>query len=234
MVDEIKPFWRSITDQWYVLMTGGGFGALLAVVSVLNLLGVQVGVQVSLWAAGMVFAITMAVAIFRAGKNEHQERRKLAERLKPKLEICGVAEIVDDHRRIDVLNLTDRRIYFRARLVRTEPPLKDYPLPVSLQPTHCQDNETLGEIGPRDHARVDVCTDLEGAAGIRLKLMGNPPYPYQWPRDKRIELLISVYPVDEDGQAKRRWFYLVPQPNGSMIFTPDGPGAKNEQSSVER
>jgi hypothetical protein len=147
MDEENEPFWKLVKNSWVIIVCGSVSSAAWTVWTSFN-------PQIPSWVAWVLLVGGFLYAIWRAGSHTHSERRKLAERLKPKLEICGVAEIVDDHRRIDILNLTDRRIQFRARLVSTEPQLKDYSLPVSLQPTHCQDNETLGEIGPRDHARA--------------------------------------------------------------------------------
>jgi len=245
MGEAIKPFWKSIRDHWIILMTGGFFAAVLALLGLLNLLGVstgiEIGIQTAFWASGLVFVVTITVAVFRAGFEQYRERLRLAERLRPKIEIRGVASRppTDDHHRILVHNNTGRRIKFRAKLRETKPPLK-YPLPVALQPTHCQGVETLGETGPDDNHPVDVFLDApiqhlpplggeltpEEAADTgphtRLILMGNPTYLQEIPRDERIELLIGVYPVSEEGDSEERWFFIVPQHDGSVIFTADG------------
>jgi hypothetical protein len=188
----------------------------------MSLLGASIAVKVSLWAAGAVFALTIAGAVYKAGKEEWRERKKLAERLQPKVVISGIGPTTQNHRRIMVRNLTGRRVRFRARLCQTEPQLKDYPLPVDLQPTHCQSSDNVGELGPYEEEPVDIFIDDGIPHPIRLKLMGNPSFLYPISRDKRIELHFFVYPVSEDGEGAYRWFYVVPQPDGSVIFSPDG------------
>ncbi len=220
--DGIEPFHKSIRDQWKLFMTGGVFAAFLAALSILSTLGVAVSVEVPLWVAGLVFAITIIVAIYRAGMGEHLERLKLADRLKPKLEIPGIGEISNGHYRIRVRNLTGSKVLFRAKLLESTPKLINYPLPVNLQPTHGLKDDDEGEVAPYKEQSVDIFVDDGVHPTIGLKLRGNPPCLYPVPRNERRELLICVYPVSEEGGAALRWFYIVPQPNGSVILTADG------------
>jgi hypothetical protein len=205
-------------------MTGSIFAAVLAVLSVLSLLGVlQAGEQLSLWASGTAFAITVAISVYLAGRKEHQERLKLAERLRPKLEIIGTAQHPpkDDHRRIMVHNKTSKEIEFRAKLVETKPHL-GLVFPLDLQPTHNQETDPVGKIGPNGSKTVDVLVDWGIQNNIGIKTMGNPPDVRCYPRDSRLELLIEVYPTSEAGESHKRWFYAVPQQDGSVIFTANG------------
>jgi hypothetical protein len=155
------------------------------------------------------------------------------------LEIPGIGPMTEGHHRILVHNLSGKRIRFKARLHKAKPAL-NYPLPVDLQPTHCKRRDNIGEIAPNDDWPVDVFVDTvewpaqpfpgtpaalqawaESVRGhLLLKLMGSTLHLYAIPRDARQELLIGVYPVGEPGQIKKRWFYIVPQQDGSVILTP--------------
>jgi hypothetical protein len=195
---------------------------LLAVLGLLGLAGVQVNLPVPWWVVLFVIMVTIGIAVFRAGHEQYRQRLTLAGRLKPKLEIVGVGPPSHDHHRIMVHNKTSKTLKFRARLFETKPSLKDYALPVALQPTHCKDLETLGEIGPDGKQPVDVLIDYGHPNIIAIKLMGNPPCNLEFPRDQRMELLIDVYPVSDEGESDRRWFYAVPQIGGNVVFTADG------------
>jgi hypothetical protein len=161
------------------------------------------------------------VAVYLAGNYTHNERMKLADRLKPKPRILGIGPTTHNWRRIKVHNLTGRTIRFKAKLHTTKPPL-DYPLPVHLQPTHCQLTDNVGEVAPNGEESVDIFIDEGPPHDIRIKLMGNPPCEFPISRAKRTELQVLVYPVSEAGEGVYRWFYIVPQPDRSVIFTPDG------------
>jgi hypothetical protein len=110
-----------------------------------------------------------------------------------------------------------------------------------LHPTHCEAHETIGEIPPGGDQPVDVFVYgplvrynppghqhpvevVDPNNHVKLKLMGSPPCLFEIiPRDRRLELLIGVYPTEESGKAHERWFYIVPQPDGNVVFSADGP-----------
>ena len=167
-------------------------GSTLAVIStVLSIFGVQIPA----WAAWVFLISGIIMAIYFAGRDTHGERRKLAEKLKPKLRIAGIGPPSHDHRRIIVHNLAGKTIRFKVRLLEIKPKI-DYALPVGLQPTHSQLLDEA-EIEAGGKQPVDVFVDSDVGNEIGLKLMGNPPCLFKIARDQRHELLICVYPVSE-------------------------------------
>jgi uncharacterized integral membrane protein len=224
---EIKPFGESIRDQWKIIMTGSLLAAVFAVLAILNLLGVETTVRLSPWWATLIFTVILAAtiifAILRAGQEQYRGRLELAEKLKPKLEILGVAPIVpgDNYRRIMVKNKTHKTIRFRATLLPDSKTSIKFTLPVDLQPTHCLHGDTVGEIGPNLPHSVEVFIDVSAHSKTVILLMGSG-HKLPWPSNQRLELYIGVYPIDESGEADRRWFYIVPQADGTVVFTANG------------
>jgi hypothetical protein len=212
---EIAPFRRSIIGQWIYIVSGSVVAAVWTVWGYFS-------PQLPVWLA-LVFIVTgVALAIYLAGRKEHRERMKLYEQLRPKLTITGVGPHSSDHRRIMVRNLTGKTIRFRTKLVASKPPLPSYPLPVGLQATHSQEFSDESEVGPYGDQPVDVFVDAGPPHPIQLKMLGNPPCLYGMPRDQRLEIQLFVYPISESGEGVKRWFYLVPQRDGSVVFGPDG------------
>ena len=163
-----------------------------------------------------------AYALYR---EEYDSRVRAERRLVPVLEVRGVepVRVGDDHRRVIVRNLSDGRVRFRARLVeiRSSPPV-GYTLPVLLRPTHGQTPYAEAEVEGGGDQPIDVFVDQGPPHALGLLAMGNPPVPYPVPRDNRYELRICVYPVADGAVSACRWFYIVPQPDGGVIFTPAG------------
>jgi hypothetical protein len=214
--EEDKPFWNLVLDKWVWLVTSSILASAWWAWSLFS------SDPLPFWGGCVLIGAGFLMAVYLAGRHTHAERKKLAERLEPKLEIRRVGPHSHDHRRITVHNKTSKTIRFRARLYESKPGLKDYTLPVDLQPTHCKDSDTLGEIGPNDDQPVDVLVDYGHPNILAIKLMGSPPWNLDIPRDERRELLIGVYPIDDDGEGERRWFYIVPERDGSVVFTADG------------
>jgi hypothetical protein len=176
--------------------------------------------------AALVLLGTLAWYAHALYRDEHTARVRAEERLRPVLEIRGVepVRVGDDHRRVMVHNLSAGRVRFRARLVeiRSSPPV-GYALPVPLRPTHGEAHgETEGEVPGGEDQPVDVFADPGPPHALRLLVMGQPPVPLDVPRNRRYELRICVYPAADGAVSACRWFYIVPQPDGGVIFTPAG------------
>jgi hypothetical protein len=161
-----------------------------------------------------------AYALYR---EEYTARVLAEERLRPVLEIRGVEPVSGDHRRVIVHNLSHGRVRFRARLVeiRSSPPV-GYTLPVPLAPTHGQTPYAEAEVEGGGNQPVDVFVDPGPPHPLGLLVVGNPPVPYPIPRDNRYELRICVYPAADGAVSACRWFYIVPQRGGGVVFTPGG------------
>ena len=233
-MSDLVKFLSAVKSHWVTLVTGSFLAAVWTFISS--------SVQVAVWGIALILVLTVLWACFLSWRDLQRRCNQLAERLRPKLTIVGISHSAptDDHRRIRVHNGSGTILRFRARLLRTSPPIP-YPLPVDLQPTHCSGTDTEAEIGPDQDQPVDVFVQrpltqannpgcdppvivVDPNRHPHLKLMGNPPVLWHIPRDHRIELLIGVYPLTEEGETDQRWFYIVPQRNGEVIFTADGPG----------
>jgi hypothetical protein len=187
--------------------------------------------------------LCLVFSAFTVWREADKEAADLKEKLRPKLTFGTVGLHSLEHYRVKVRNLTQRAVRFKVRLIETKPPLPNYPLPVELQPTHSQGIETLGEVGPNDEHPVDVfifgplrevvrdpkteqpaIRIVDPTNHVQLGVIGNPPLPYAIPPGTRIEIRLFVYPVSEPGEGEKKWFYIVPQRDGSVILTPDGGG----------
>jgi len=218
MANDLKKFAIFIGKDWVALMSG--IGSLI--LAFLGAIGGWTNGPPSLMLWVVAF-LCLIVCAFRVWQKESHEHEKTKERIRTKLIIVGVAKhpLGDDHRRIMIHNKTSKEIEFRAKLVETKPDL-GLVLPLNLQPTHNQETNPIGKIGPNDTQPLDVLVDWGVQNNIGIKLMGNPPNIHCFPRNMRLELLISVYPTSEEGEADRRWFYIVPQYDGSVILTANG------------
>ena len=178
-----------------------------------------------LTAAFLVFLWAWVWYAYSRYREEYDRRVHAERRLVPVLEIRGVepVRVGDDHRRIIVHNLSDGRVRFRARLVEIRSsPTVGYPLPVPLAPTHAQSPYAEAEVEGGGDQPIDVFVDLGPPQQLGLLLVGNPPVACQVPRNNRYELRICVYPTADGAVSACRWFYIVPQPDGGVIFTPAG------------
>ncbi|HZY88623.1 MAG TPA: hypothetical protein VFE78_27620 [Gemmataceae bacterium] len=166
--------------------------------------------------------VWFAYALYR---EEYDRRVRAERRLVPVLEIRGIepVRVGDDHRRVIVHNVSDGRVRFRARLVeiRSSPPVR-YPLPVPLAPTHGQTPYAEAEVEGGGDQPIDVFVDDGPPHQLGLLFVGNPPVAWQVPRDNRYALRICVYPVADGAVGACRWFDIVPQSDGGVIFTPAG------------
>jgi hypothetical protein len=217
-------FEESILEYWKLLVTGSLLAAGLFFWSLF-------GGPMPFWLAWTIFVATVILAVYLPGRNEHGKRMDLEDRLRPKLKLIGIGPHSADHYRVTVHNLTERAVKFRARLIDTYPKLQGFPLPVDLEPTHSPGG-SVGEIGPHGNHGVDVYVDDGNPVNIFLKLLGNPPCMLPIPKKSRMELQIIVYPPLEDGDADRRWFYIVPQRDGTVVFSPNGPGLMPTSSGL--
>jgi hypothetical protein len=161
---------------------------------------------------------------YRLYRVEYNRRVAAEERMRPVLEITGIGPMTGNHYRIRVRNLSRGRIRFRTRLEEIRPDV-GYAPPVPLRPTHGQSHgEAEAEVPGDAIQNVDVFVDPGPSHPLELLVMGNPALPHEIPRDRRYELRICVYPAVDGAVSVCRWFYIVPQPNGGVIFTADGSG----------
>jgi hypothetical protein len=211
---DLRAFMKVIWGDWVALMSG--IGSVL-----LSILGaIWVGPNgLPSWTFWVAAVICFLICSFRVWQNERRAREVAEARLRAKLRISGVAlfQPSDDHRRVLVRNLTGKSVRFRAKLLETRPKIQ-YILPVHLRPTHGQEYEEMS-VEANGVQPVDVFVDCGAPKPLFLLLMGNPPYGYQLCRKERLELCIGVYPTSEEGEGDQHWFYIVPQPDGSVIFT---------------
>jgi hypothetical protein len=243
MRNDWRRFCGLIWTKWESRMTGSLFVALILTVGGLFLVGIG-----SLLLFLFVLAGCLLVAAYQVWRDECRNTDKVAverdtaiDKLKPKLEFSGVGPHGQDHYRVTVRNLTQRSIQFKVRLAEARPPLQDYPLPVELQPTHCQMHETLGEVGPNDEQPVDVfifgplrevyvnrqtgeerIMTVDSHNRVQLKVIGNPPLPHPLPVGTKQEIRLFVYPVSEPGEGEKRWFSIAHADSNSVTLSPDG------------
>jgi hypothetical protein len=167
-------------------------------------------------------------------REEYDRRVRAEARLAPVLEIQGVEPVRpgDDHRRVVVRNRSSGRLRFRARLaeIRSSPSV-EYSLPVPLAPTHAPSPHAEAEVEGDGQQLIDVFVDPGPPQAIGLLLAGSPPVPLPVPRDRRYELRICVYPAVDGAVSTYRWFYIVPQPGGGIVFTADGAGEVANQAA---
>jgi hypothetical protein len=183
-------------------------------------------------AAMAVFLASLVWYAYRLYRAEYDRRVAAEERMMPLLEIPGIGTVSDGHYRIRVRNLSRARIRFRTRLVEIRPDV-GYPLPVPLRPTHGQSHGEVEAEIPGDATQdVDIFFDPGPPNPLGLLLMGNPPFQHNIPRGRRYELRICVYPAVDGAVSACRWFYIVPQADGRVIFTADGTGAPVTQAAA--
>jgi hypothetical protein len=165
----------------------------------------------------------IVLAFYSAGRITHIECVKLAEKLKAKLWICRVAEQLDDRWRIRVRNLADRSVRFSAKLERISPAIP-YHVPAFLQVTGTPPPYREADIPGNGDALIDLCM---GRFDPELKHMAlvsaeHPAGDVLIPRN-RYTILVSAFPLAPgDGGAARRWFYIIPQPDGTLILSDGG------------
>jgi hypothetical protein len=210
-------FLKLVLEKWGWVLTSSVLAASLGIASLF-------GLSTPAWLAWFIFFSGFLLAIWLAGQSTHTKRCELEERLKPKLEIVGVSPsgIGDDHRRILVHNLTGKTVRFGARLIEVKPRIP-YQLPVDLQITH---SGYKGQIEANGNQSVDVFIDFSVIPGLwnsqQLQYglgLCFPGNPYVISKLHRWEVLVRVYPTSEEGGSDERWFYVIPQQNGSVIFT---------------
>jgi hypothetical protein len=214
-------FWQAIYRQWLVILLGSGFAAGLFIWT-------WFGGPTPMWLALAVFLTSIFLAVYLAGRGEHQRRLALERRMRPALEISGVAHHAptDDHRRVRVRNVSARTMRFSVRLDATEPADIGHHVPADLRVSG-QTTRGPFEIPAGAEQLVDVFIDRGPREPLRLVLMGatDAAHEHQIPRERRYELKILAYPAfsqEEVSAAVARWFYIVPQSDGGVIFTADG------------
>jgi hypothetical protein len=212
----IRQFLLTIWNDWVSLVSGAGSVITWIVAAAAEPIPVSLR-----WSLFVVGVLCLLITCYRAWGDERASVIELQKRLKPKLQISGLGPSGPknlNYRRIMVKNLCDKNVQFACRLLKTKPELSGYPLPTYLQPTHNPNHERIGSISPRGEHPVDVFLDDPASPDITLLLLGATVQPCVIPKKWRVELLISVYPSSEDGEGDERWFYIVPQLDGSVIF----------------
>jgi len=217
MLADLRDFGREIWRDWVALVS--------SIASVLLAIAGAVSDRpggLPSWTFWVAAATCFIACSFRVWRKQRQERDAAVERLRPMLDIRGIGPMSDGHHRIRIHNLSQGRICFRAMLVSTRPAI-GYPLPVLLRPTHGEPHDEAEIPGGEDYL-IDIFVDPGPPHPLMLLLMGNPPGGYPIPREERRELRICVYPVSDGAVRASRWFYIVPQPGGGVLFTPNGSG----------
>jgi len=232
--NEIEPFWRAIISSllWVFL------GSVLAVgITVLGLFGVQI----PYWVALAVFVGGIVLALLKAAKGEYDKRVELARRLRPKLSISSGTKKEEDRWRIRVCNLTGATVRFGASLEGINPPI-DYRVPARLQITGSPPPYRESDIPAEGEASVDVVQIQQQPLLLSEHLSKGPAQASQPPsalrivmlsaedpagpvkiETKRYEITICVFPVQpSEGNAERRAFYIIPQPDGTVLLSDAG------------
>jgi hypothetical protein len=173
---------------------------------------------------------SLIFAAYRVWKISDDALDEANGKLNPKVRILGVAPdpVGDDYRRIQVQNLTATAVRFKAKLLETKPAIS-FHLPVNLRGTHVPEGDDI-EVEPNGKHSVDVFIDCsiypqayqKMAGQLALVLSGNPLILFRVPRGERLELRICVFPISAPGGEDARWFYIVPQSDGTVVFTADG------------
>ncbi len=228
--DDTESFVGSVIRNWQAFMTSSKFMAVLTVAGILAFLGWQLQTSAPLWLA-LLLAVggPIVVAIFLAGKDQHRERMKLVDAMKPKLEISRlpVRNAANEHRRIAVRNLSKTVIRFGARLEWINPPVK-HEVPVRLQLTNTPIPHEEADILPDSEHLVDVFVDDPAGGRIGLLLAtrdcvtNNRPFYIDRVRH---EIRISAFTVtgsQVQGAVVSHPFSIIPHADGSMIFSDAG------------
>jgi len=114
-------------NEWVFVMTGGVLAAAFALFGLF-------GIQWPFLVAAMIFVASVLLAVFNAGRKTHNERRKLIERMKPKMEILDTSDGDQDYCRVVVRNCSSGLITVRLMLESICPQEEGLQLPLALLP----------------------------------------------------------------------------------------------------
>jgi hypothetical protein len=203
-IEQIRPFWKSILDFWKIYVTGSLFAVAL-------FFWTSFGGPVPYWFAGLILASTLVLAVLMAGRNEHQERLALAEKLEPKLEILDDAEIDESqHRcRIRVKSLSDSPVRFGVELKEMLPPMPGAPLPFTLRITQ-EGNEPIGYLPARQTRTIDVAGFSAHRDSLRFFGIGSSTAEVQI---NPYKITICCHSSDKEGAVAEKKFIVVPTGN---------------------
>jgi hypothetical protein len=207
------------------VVTSGKIAAVLVLFGLLGPLGYKVGLESPYVIATLVaLGAWIGCALYLAGREHYQGRLRLAEKLKPQLSIRRVAKKVGDRWRIVVQNVSERTVRFSARLESIDPMIENYQVPAFLQVTGTPPPHRQADIPGKGEALIDLCTERFDAQLQRMVFVSaeHPAGDILVPRT-RYTVLVSAFPVPPDvGNPTERRFYLIPQPDGSMILSDAG------------
>jgi hypothetical protein len=212
-----KRFFDVVLKQWVYYMTGGILAATMAVLGAF-------GVPIPSWIAWVFVVGGVIWAIYQAGLHSHNERRKLAEQLRAKLEICPGTERAGDRWRIRVRNLSAQTVRFSARIESLNPPPTHH-IPAHLQITGSSPPHREAEIPGGGVSHVDVVLE-SWSWGFGILAAGHPPEPFVVPKSRH-ELVICAYTISPNGGSPaRRRFSIIPQsgqrPDPPVILSDGG------------
>lgn len=203
-MSEFRHFVELLRSHLVALLCGGITGGGLVILGVF-------GFEYSFVSGLAVLLITLLAAAYLVWRDEFRRCKGLEERLKLRLEISAQTEASSerDYYRVRVRNLSATTIQFRAELSSISVPVTT-PLPFPLRTTH---SDLIA--GGKDQL-IDVFL-LVNNNDFGIQLTDNS---YCYVPRQRCEITICAYPVlPEDGQPTSRTFHIVPQQDGTTVFS---------------
>jgi hypothetical protein len=214
-MEHLKLFFRLVWNDWVTFMSGLGSIILAAAAAIWVPLFPES--QFPSWTFWVAAVICCVICPYWVWRKEHLQHIELQEQLKPKLEIVGATESSEMHYRMRVRNLANKKIKFYAELVSMKPDVK-FPLPVRLQITNQKPYED-GEIAHYGEQMVTVFIYPEKHWQLTICANYHPVQPelcFGVPK-QRYDLCIRVVP--DQGSSVSRTFYIIPQSDGTCIFS---------------
>jgi hypothetical protein len=164
-------------------------------------------------------AASFVVYGWKRYREEYDRRIKIEESLKPKLEILGTVSNIYNNFRLRVRNLSAKTLRCRARLQSTIPPIP-HPLPILLLPTH-SNPQLEAEVTDKGICEFELVCDVGNM--FQIQYATNPPTVGNFRKDRRYEIIVSATPSgNEEGTTVYRRFYIITQPDMSIIISDGG------------
>ncbi len=209
-----REFGRAIYNDWIALVNGPASLVLMAI----GVVFAAMGWNLSVWCVLAAAIACLVITSYSIWAKEHEARESAEQKLKPLLEIAGVGPTDGQIYRIRIRNLSSGSIRFVVKLVDIRPN-DGFVLPENFQPIIGEEQKEV-EV----HGDGERPVDIFASMGYCLKLINAEPWDGRLRRGERYELRICVHPVGDGAIPALRWFYIVPQADGSVVFTADGSG----------
>jgi len=222
-------FFLAVLPHWTSIITGS------IVAAVLGLLSFG-GYQFPSWLVWLFATGGILRACYLAWRDERANVAETASRLTPRLSINQITRAAGGHYRVEVRNISASSVRVRAQLESIIPD-SPQPLPLNLKATGYDATYEV-EVPAGGFQLFDVfLANLHDTVFVkrgshRAMAQGDDPHaiflvdsPYHTLiQRQRYTIVICGFPVlPEGGAPARRSFYIIPQPDSSIIFSDAGP-----------